>query len=95
MACLIGVILDCLMMGLFTKIGAEVRGTTRTANHSWVSKSRELLLCLGQRGESGERSARVVAEVVGKGRSYWCDLWPLEEISHCKTEAHKKGIKKK
>lgn len=95
MACLIGVILDCLITGLFTKIGAEVRGATRAAKHSWVSKSRELLLCLGQRRESGERSARVVAEVVGKGRSCWCELWPLEELSHCKTEAHEKGIEKK
>lgn len=67
MACLIGVIVECLIRALFTKVGAKVRGATRTAKHSWPSKNRELLLCLGQRGKAGERSARLVAEVVAKG----------------------------
>lgn len=48
------------------KVEAEI-GRTRTVKYSWASKSRELLLCLGWRGRSGKRSARVVA----KGRNCW------------------------
>ena len=66
MACLIGVIVGYLLRGSFMKVEAEI-GRTRTVKYSWASKSRELLLCLGRRGRSGKRSARVVA----KGRNCW------------------------
>lgn len=67
MARLISIIVECLIRALFTKVGAKVRGAKRTAKHSWPSKSRELLLGLGQRSKAGDRSARLVAEVVAKG----------------------------
>lgn len=65
--------------GVIYKAVSQGKGNNRTVKHYWGSNSREILPRVGLRGKSGERSERVVAQVVSRGENCWQELWPLEE----------------